>query len=86
MCELAHIRHQFEGEQDAQRGCCLAQVWAESGQRESDYREAIADKQLFPSLEPDSFQFKKAILCTKKDEPGAVSKEEHTHFSRQNQP
>ena len=26
MCELVHTWHQFGGEQDVQRGCCLAQV------------------------------------------------------------
>lgn len=46
-----------------------------SGQRHSDYREAIASKQLFPSLEPSSFPYKKAMLCTKKDGPETMSKE-----------
>ena len=51
-----------------------------SGQRHSNYREAIASKQLFPSLEPSSCPYK-AMLYTKKDGPETMSKEEHINPS-----
>lgn len=55
-----------------------------SGHRDSDYREAIASKQLFLSLEPSSFPYKKGMLCTKKDGPETMSKEGHIHSDRIN--
>ena len=55
-----------------------------SGQRDSDYREAIASKQLFPSLEASPFPYKKAMLYTKKDGPETTSKKEHIHSDRIN--
>lgn len=57
---------QLEKEQAAQRDCRLAQQWADSGGREGEDKETLADKQLFLSPEPDSFPGRRPISALRR--------------------